>query len=268
MPTLRLGELEQYHERTGTPSGSPVLLLAGMASDSASWTPLLEGLGTRFDLIAPDNRCTGRTRPALVATSRDAMVGDVLALLDALAIERVAVVGHSMGAMLGWALAARAPGRVSRLVAMAATPTLRPARVELFATLARMRRTCDEADWFRLLFQFLFSPGLFEREATLEAATIGATSYAHKQSADAFALQAAALASFLEPPGLERVRCPVLALAGEADLMTTPTSVAAAHAGDARVSVATVADAAHALHWENPAGVLERLVPFLAADAA
>ncbi len=267
MPTLKLGDIEQHHERTGSPSGPPVLLLAGMASDSASWQPLFDGLGARFDLIAPDNRCTGRTLPALSPTSRDAMVDDALALLDALEIERAAVVGHSMGAMLGWALAARAPERVSRLVAMAAAPSLAPVRVELFTTLARLRRTADEADFFRLLFQFLFSPSLFERRATLDAMVVGATGYAHKQSAEAFALQADGLPSFLEPPAIERVGCPVLALAGERDLLATPDSLRLAYRDLPHVRVRSVADAAHALHWENPQGVLDAVVPFLSGGA-
>ena len=110
MPQVRLGDIELHYERP-VPAGAragrpPLLLLAGMASDSASWAPIAPALAERFDTIAPDNRCTGRTRPMPAPTSREAMVGDALALLDALGIDRVAILGHSMGAMLGWALAA------------------------------------------------------------------------------------------------------------------------------------------------------------------
>ena len=268
MPHVALDGLDLYHERAGARGGPAVLLLAGMASDSASWQPVIGPLAERFDVVAPDNRCTGRTRPMPVATSRDAMVGDLVGLLDALELERVSVVGHSMGAMLGWALAAAAPERVARLVATAAPPETSPARVELFTTLARLRRTADESDWFRLLFQFLFSPALFEDPALLQAAVQGATGYEHLQGADAFAIQADALAGFLDPPeGLSHVACPVLALAGERDVLTPPAALAARHARDTNVRVEVLPDAAHALHWENPTGWLERVVGFLAQPA-
>ena len=263
MPHVALDGLDLYHERAGVRGGPAVLLLAGMASDSASWQPVIGPLAERFDVVAPDNRCTGRTRPMPVATSRDAMVGDLVGLLDALGLERVSVVGHSMGAMLGWALAAAAPARVERLVATAAPPETIPARVELFTTLARLRRTADESDWFRLLFQFLFSPSFFEDPALLRAAVLGATGYDHVQGADAFAIQADALAGFLDPPDLARVTCPVLALAGERDALTPPAALAARHAGDPDVRVDVLPGAAHALHWENPAGWLERVTAFL-----
>ena len=275
MPRVTLGDIELHYERPapergGASSGRPpLLLLAGMASDSASWAPIAPVLAERFDTIAPDNRCTGRTRPMPVATSREAMVGDALALLDALGIERVAVLGHSMGAMLGWALAAAAPERVTRLVACAATPEIPRARAELFASLARLRSGgADEAEWFRLLFQFLFSPSLFEDPEAVDAAVAGALAYPHRQGADAFAVQADALAGFVEARDLSAVACPVLAVAAGRDWLARPEAVAARHAADRNVRVATLPEAAHALHWEDPEGLLALAVPFLEGDDA
>ena len=281
MPHVRLGGIDLHYarpapcgdgpDRSGgrdAPPRPPLLLLAGMASDSASWSPVLPALAERFDPIAPDARCTGRTRPMPVATSREAMVGDALALLDALGVERCAVLGHSMGAMLGWALAAAAPERVTRLVACAAVPELSRARVALFRSLARLRAGADEGEWFRLLFQFLFSPSLFEDAGALDAAVAGALDYPHRQSPEAFARQAEALEGFVRAPDLSAVACPVLAVAAGRDLLARPATVRARHAGQPNVRVATLEGAAHALHWEDPAGFLELVVPFLEAAPA
>ncbi|MGY1712343.1 alpha/beta fold hydrolase [Geodermatophilus sp. SYSU D00758] len=46
------------------------------------------------------------------------LTADVLALLDAAGLERAHVVGHDWGAVVGWALAARHPGRVRTLTAL------------------------------------------------------------------------------------------------------------------------------------------------------
>ncbi|MEM9639120.1 MAG: lipolytic enzyme, partial [Pseudomonadota bacterium] len=61
MPDLGLPEVTLHYEVTG--SGPPMILIAGMMSDSASWGPLIPHLEAHFTLICPDNRTTGRTRP-------------------------------------------------------------------------------------------------------------------------------------------------------------------------------------------------------------
>jgi len=266
MPLVDIEGASLYHERLG--NGPPLLLLAGMASDGASWAPVIEPLAARHELIVVDNRASGRTRDAGAPLSRDVMVADIIALLDALELERVAILGHSMGGMLGWAIAARAPSRVSALVPVAALPVASAARVELFATLARVRARGDEADWFRLLFQFLFRPVFFDDGAAVEAAVAASLAYPHKQGAEAFARQAAALASFAEPLDLSSVTCPVHPLCGAEDVLSPPFAHAAFHATVGRAALGTsgsvaeprvVERAAHAVHWDRPDAVVAHL---------
>lgn len=261
MPVVELPELSLHYRREG--SGEPLLLLAGMTSDAASWQPVWAALTARFDVIAPDNRCTGRTRPMPIVSSREHMLDDVQRLLDALELPRVAVLGHSMGAMLGWALAAAVPERVSALVAAGGLPEVPPVRVDYFRTLAALRRTSEPALWYRLLFHALFSPAFFADPQRVEAAAIGALTYPHQQSPDALSVQADALESFASTPPIERLRCPVLALTGELDLFCPPARLAERHAGDERVRLSTLPGAAHALHWEAPDEFVARVTAFL-----
>jgi len=264
MPIARLPGLDLHYRREG--DGPPLLLLAGMTSDAASWQPVWAGLAGHFDLIAPDNRCTGQTLPMPVVTSRTLMLDDIERLLDELQIERIAVLGHSMGAMLGWALAAALPDRVSALIAAAGLPEVPPVRVDFFATLAKLRHTSEPAVWYRLLFHALFSPAFFAEPARVEAAAIGAIAYPHRQSPEALDVQSAALASFVDTPTeLARVRCPVLALAGELDQLTTPAMMRARHRGDERVRIGCLPGAAHALHWEAPEAFVRQVTAFLGA---
>ena len=58
MPVLERDDLELHYEIEG--DGPPLLMIAGMASDSASWAPLVPLLTPHFTLIRPDNRTTGR----------------------------------------------------------------------------------------------------------------------------------------------------------------------------------------------------------------
>lgn len=264
MPLLPLGDLRYHYRDIGT--GETLLLLSGMASDGASWQPMLESLVARFRVILPDQRCTGQTTPSDITSSREAMLDDIVALLDALQLRRVHLIGHSMGAMLGWSLAARRPDRVRSLVTMSAPPATLPARVDLFRTLARLPGASASPDWFRLLFQFLFSPRFFEDAGEVEAAARAAVDYEHRQAPQALARQAEALASFQTPPDTAAVTCPVLAITGEHDLLFSPQALTATVNAYPVTRHQVIPAAAHALHWENPDAVLETIARFHAEE--
>ena len=252
MPELFINDIKMHCEHRPTDSSPhpPLLLLSGMASDSASWHPVIAPLSTQYELIIPDNRCTGRTTPNPIHTSREHNVNDLLALLDALGIERVNVLGHSMGAMIGWALAARAPERVNHLISASAISHAIAARVALFKTMGTLRSDQNEQQWFELLYQFLFSPSFFEHPAAVSQAANASIAYAHKQDSVSFANQAQALESFTTPIDTTAVRCPVSLLTGANDLLMTP-ALLQAFCAEHDYPFAIIPDAAHALHWEQ-----------------
>jgi pimeloyl-ACP methyl ester carboxylesterase len=98
--------------------------------------------------------------------------GDVLGLLDALHIDKVHLVGHDWGGILGWQIAAMAPQRVDRFVAMS---TGHPSAIARAGLLQRLRmtyilgfmmpgvaeHTLRAADWFAMR-QFTSEPGQAE----------------------------------------------------------------------------------------------------------
>jgi pimeloyl-ACP methyl ester carboxylesterase len=102
-------------------AGVPILLLHGFPDSCALWRDVIPALvagGCRA--IAPDLRGFGDSDapPRVAAYALDAILGDVIALLDALNVARVHVVGHDWGAVVGWFLAARHPGQVASFVAV------------------------------------------------------------------------------------------------------------------------------------------------------
>ncbi len=265
MPYLTNSEIDLHIERTG--QGQPVLLLAGMASDSASWHPVVQGLAKHGDIIRMDNRCTGRTKPMPVETSRQLLVNDVIELLDTLKIDKVSLVGHSMGALTAWAVAAQAPERINALVAASAPLTVDPTRIDLFNTLARLRTEDNEADWFRLLFQFLFSPRFFADQSQVDDAVNTSMHYPFKQDATSFQQQCLSLPSYLEPIALpDTLPFKALALTGANDRMFSPADLQNSYANFPAVSLHVINDAAHSVHWENPDAFLKIVSEFLFAQ--
>jgi pimeloyl-ACP methyl ester carboxylesterase len=105
----------------GPADGDLVILLHGFPQSSAIWKPQLTALGAAgFRAMAPDQRgYSPQARPADVeAYGIDYLVDDVLAIADRLRVAAFHVVGHDLGAMVGWHLAAKYPERIRTLTAL------------------------------------------------------------------------------------------------------------------------------------------------------
>jgi pimeloyl-ACP methyl ester carboxylesterase len=116
-----------YGRLTGLRGGQgvPVLALHGWLDNAASWIPLAPHL-SGIDLVALDLPGHG-TSPHLPTGAEYALAGTVHTVLDtadALGWDRFAVLGHSIGAAIGSILAAAAPERVTRFLAIEALGAL------------------------------------------------------------------------------------------------------------------------------------------------
>ena len=96
----------------GNPS---VLFLHGNLSSSIFWEATLAAFARDFHCIAPDLRGFGATEalPIRARTGMDDMAGDVLALSEALGLERFHVVGHSMGGGVAMKMLLMRPGALA-----------------------------------------------------------------------------------------------------------------------------------------------------------
>jgi pimeloyl-ACP methyl ester carboxylesterase len=94
-------------------AGDAVVLIHGMSFDQSMWDPQFPVLAERFRAVRYDLRGFGASgRPA----AGRGHVEDLLALLDALAIDRAHLVGLSLGANIALATAALHPDRVRSVV--------------------------------------------------------------------------------------------------------------------------------------------------------
>lgn len=118
--SVQTGDIVTNYHDVG--EGDPVLLLHGSGpgvSAWANWRLPIEHLSPRLRLLAPDFAGFGyTTAPDGVEYSRELWLGQVVAFLDALGIERTSVVGNSFGGSMALALAIAHPDRVDRLVLM------------------------------------------------------------------------------------------------------------------------------------------------------
>ena len=99
--------------RTGR--GRPLLLLHGWPEFWLTWEPVMTRLADRFTLFAPDLRGFGDSDKPDGPYGPDQHASDVLALMEALKVERFGVVGHDIGGAVMQPLARMAPARLAGL---------------------------------------------------------------------------------------------------------------------------------------------------------
>jgi pimeloyl-ACP methyl ester carboxylesterase len=117
--------LERHPARRSGPDdapsdAAPVLLIHGLGGDRHSWAPLLDGLTAVRDVLVAELPGFGAAPPLPddVEPSPAALAADVARALDAAGVERVDVVGHSLGGWVALEFAELAPGRVRSVVAI------------------------------------------------------------------------------------------------------------------------------------------------------
>lgn len=259
MPTFLTDNISLHYEVDGT--GPPLLLIAGMVSDSASWQPLMPLLTDHFTVIRPDNRTTGRTTPWDAPTSMAHYAGDCAALLDHLSFSAAHVLGHSMGGLIALQLATTHPGCVQTLTLAASAPVRMARNTALFNALIDIRQSDAAPDlWLRAFFPWLFAPAVFDDPTAVDAAAEAALAYPYAQSTQAMRHQLDALTDF--DPSTFDIHHPVQALLAENDLLVPITMAQSALAGLPDLNTHIIPNAGHSIHWNAPDRVADHVLSF------
>jgi pimeloyl-ACP methyl ester carboxylesterase len=100
-------------------AGEPLLLLHGFPQHWWGWYKVLPALAQRYRVIAPDLRGAGWTDAPAAGYTPEQLVADVVALLDTLELDRVRIMAHDWGALVGFLLCLSNPQRVERYISLA-----------------------------------------------------------------------------------------------------------------------------------------------------
>lgn len=260
MPYVSSDEAQIYFETTG--EGPPLLLISGIASDVASWAPVVPMLAERFRLVMPDNRGAGRTQDDGPISPQD-WIADCQAVLDHLEIDSAHVLGHSLGGMIAIRLALQVPERVDKLILCSTAPTQDEKALALMREMAALYESCIEPEaWFRILFQWLFAPPFFDDPEGVAAAAQLAADYEFRQSPANFRRQVEALPRF-EEFNTTAIDRETLLVVAEHDLMIPPGLSQRSLEAVPGLRVQTLPGAGHSLHWDQPAGFCNIVIRFL-----
>jgi 3-oxoadipate enol-lactonase len=252
---LDLSGLTMHLRGDGPQEAPPLLMLHSLGTDGRVWQPQAEALAGRFHVLRPDLRGHGLTDVTPGPYTIDGMARDVLHALDALGIDRLPVVGLSIGGMIAQSLAHQAPGRVAALVLCDTALAIPPAALwRERAANVRVHGMAAIAD--AVLARWLTPAAAPEAMALLRAMLLGTDPEGYAAAAEAIA--AADLTATTRA-----LRLPAFVLVGDCD---TATPLAAAEALRAAISGARlglIAGAAHIPTLEQPRRVTEALLGFL-----
>jgi pimeloyl-ACP methyl ester carboxylesterase len=105
-----------HYAEQGDPAGHAILFLHGWPDSWFTFSRVLPLLPRRYHAFAVDQRGFGESEQPDSPYRIDDLAGDAVAFLDAVAVGRAIVVGHSLGTFVARRVAELRPDRVARLV--------------------------------------------------------------------------------------------------------------------------------------------------------
>jgi pimeloyl-ACP methyl ester carboxylesterase len=262
MSYLSVNDINLYYEEHG--SGSPLILIAGLASDSQSWLPVVESLSRQYRVIIFDNRGSGRTIPQDAKTSIQMMADDCIALVRHLKLPHVHLLGHSMGGFVALDCAIRYPHSISKLILVGTSAFDSDRNNALFSDWASCLETeMDTKLWFRNIFYWIFSRRFFEDAKSVETAVGLAAKNPYPQSKTAFRNQVEAIKTFNCLKELSNIRSETLMIFGKEDLLFPPKKNSKILRTIPMTETALIAHAAHSVQIERPKAFVDHVQAFL-----
>lgn len=251
------------------PDGDWLLLIHGLGYARWGWEPLLPHLEHRFRLILFDNRGIGDSDVPDGPYSAEGMAQDPVAVLDAAGVDRAHVVGTSLGGMIAQELALAHPRRVERLVLISSTPgaeTGHPMPEVTQRLIAEMPEMDPQQALHRAVENALSDRTVEQRPEVVERIVHHRT--AEPQDPAGWQAQAAAGTGYEGGQRLRGIEVPTLILHGTEDVVVDPRNADVLTELIPDSEARRVAGAGHLPYWEDPEGVAQQLVGFLAAGDA
>ena len=269
MPQARNGSVTIAYEteEAAGPDAPWVVLVHGLGYARWGWEPVRDLLAQHFRLVLMDNRGIGESDVPAGPFDTATMAGDVLAVLDDLGLDRVHLVGTSLGGMIAQQVAVSATERVDKLVLVCTTPggevayPLPQATVDL---MARMPELPPVEALELAVHNALAGATIAERPEV--AAGVVEHRLAEPQDPAGWAAQAAAGAGHALGSRVSAISNRTLILHGDEDRVVDVRN--AEVLGDLIVDsrVVVLPGLGHLLFWDDPQRFVDEVVTFVVGD--
>lgn len=280
-------------QRGGARGGEPIVLLHGFPESHRTWRTVAPALAEDHFVVAPDQRGFGGSdKPAAVeAYATERLLEDLIALADALALDRFTLVGHDWGGAVAWLAALRHPDRLKRLVIVNSPHPLvfqksliEDADQRAASQYIRAFRNPAMEQGIAAMGWETFYEKTFGSHADLSlipeeekqaylaqwSAPGALTAMLNWYRASGIVVpaigEAAELPAWTLSP-FPHIALPTLAIWGLKDKALLPVQLGTLHEYVDNLAVAATQDAGHFIPWENPGFVVSAIRDFIAETA-
>ncbi|MGI9333893.1 MAG: 3-oxoadipate enol-lactonase [Gammaproteobacteria bacterium] len=263
MPDIQINATRIFYQWDGPSRGDVVMLSNSLASNLGMWVhqvPALVEAG--FRVLRYDSRGMGASQVPVGPYTVGMLADDVIALMDALDVERVHFCGLSKGGMVGQTLGAQAGDRLSSL-ALCDTAAYMPAPEVWDERIAAVRAggmsavvdgTVDR--WFTPAGQARVAKDVADvRKMILDTPVEG------------FAACCEAIKAMDQRPTLGAIATPTLVIVGEDDPGTPVAAAELIHRSIAGSELVVIPESAHFCNMEQPQAFNEALLGFVRRHA-
>lgn len=272
----------------GGPEGTPaIFFLHGFPESARTWRHQLADLSRDYRVFAPDQRGFARSsKPVGVENyTLDKPIADLIALADAVGVEKFTLVGHDWGGAIAWGAALKHPERIERLAIVNAPHPLIFQRstfddmgqrkasqyIRAFRVPGMENYIAGDLDnffdkTFKGHFDLDFSPE--EKAAYIDEWSQPGAIEAMLNWYRAATIIVPAMDETPERPAyldapFPVLKMPVLVVWGMKDKALTPSQLEGLDEVVADLRLVCVADAGHFITWEKPEAVTRALREFL-----
>jgi len=214
MAWAELSDVRCYYEVLG--QGDPLLLIPGLGLTCRTWEEVAPELAQHFSLILLDNRGIGLSAPKRPPRTLADYSADVIELLDHLQLDRVHVLGLSLGGIIAQRVAVDHPSRVNRLVLVSCTDRFSPYLQQTAQLLGHALLRFSWEQFVRMSEMLGTCPEYFDRENAQVERRIRAKC-AGPSNRRGVACQLRCVARSEMEPSDYRILAPTLVIAGQDD---------------------------------------------------
>lgn len=220
MPSASVNGLELFWRDDG--AGRPVVLLMGMETDHRGWSRVARPLKQEFRCISLDNRDVGLSGKASGPYGVAAMADDTIGLIDHLRLDKVMLIGQSMGGAIAQELARKFPDRIERMVLISSFSTLDARSRSTLQGWKAIRGKLSLREYYAVVFPWMYTTDEYARPGFIEAILTGATANPNPQSHEAFGRHVDAVVNFDSSAWLQQLAVETLIISGQQDAITPP----------------------------------------------
>jgi len=263
MPSFEKEGFTMHYEVRG--EGEPMVCIMGITAPGAVWEDHVEDWQNHFQCIIPDNRGVGLSDKPTGEYTSAMMADDYANLIEHLKLEKVHVIGCSMGSVIAQQLGFRHPDKVKSLTLMCSWARCDALAKSVFKNILLAKAHYRPEDFMEYIQLLIFDKRSWDNEDFLAGMIEGRENAAADQNPQplhGLEGQCAACVSHNTIDQLPSLNVPTLVIGGESDVFTPRWMSEEIHAALPNSELYLYPDSGHGFHFENIEDFNKRIIEF------